>query len=226
MLTFLQIYDDSKNKMKEEFVYQFCYLFLLLYMHLMHSQTDVCSPIVIDEKKIIKGEQHLHVVQDINLENVPMKKVISYMMKTPSDKAIASFEHMTLETKLMFLKNMNIRQYEWFLFEVSEQQWRSMWQRLPEDQKKVIPPTVQVQLKMICAVWRACSSGDLFWNPGKNKEADAKDIAFFRDKALRSLRHFKTDDPNDVNMDIKQEVFYQALHNYFQKKKLELLHAL
>ena len=207
-------------------MYQLYSLLLLLYMGITYAEIEVRKPIVIDEKKVIKGEQKMYITQDANLDDMPMKKIISYMMKIPSDKVITSFERMTLETKLMFLKGMNIRQYEFFLFSISDHQWQSMWQRLPEEQKKIIPPTVEIQKKMICACWRALSSGDLFWTPGKNKESEAKDLEYFRDKALACLKKFKTDDPNDVNMDIKQQVFYQALDNYFQKKKLELLHAL
>lgn len=201
------------------------YLYCLL-IFTVHADASTGKPITIDEKKVFKGEQQMHISQDVNLDEVAMKKIIGHMLKISSSRAMISFERMTFETKLIFLKSMNIKQYEMFLFDVSEKQWQDMWQRLPEEQKKVIPPTVEIQLKMICACWRALSSGDLFRTPGEKKEADAKDIPFFRNKALGCLKRFKTDDLNDVNMDIKQEVFYQALHNYFQKKKLELLHAL
>lgn len=207
-------------------MYFFYFLFLTWCVYQLSAHQDLSKSVIIDEKKLIKGEQQLNISQDVNLDEQPMKKVISYMMKASSDRVINHFERMTLETKLIFLKSLNIRQYEWFLFGVSEEQWKDMWQRLPEEQKKVIPSTLEVQLKMICACWRACSSGDILWNPGKKKEAYVKDIPFFRNKALRALKNFKTDDLNDFNMDVKQEVFYKWLDNYFQMKKLELLHAL
>lgn len=173
-----------------------------------------------------QGQQKMHITDHtVDLDSLLMKKMVSYIMWAPSNKVEQAFEAMTLQRKLMFLKRMNIHQYGWFLFAFSEEQWHAMWQRLPCKQQQVIPPTRCEQLCMIRDCWLACSGGDVIWHAGGTRDPLARDLPFYRNRALERLHSFKTDDLDKRNMEYRQAVFYQWLHNYFDTRRLKLLKA-
>lgn len=178
------------------------------------------------DKLAAQGEQKMRITdRAVDIDQLSMKKVVSYMMWAPPDKVAQAFEAMTLQTKLMFLKRMNIHQYGWFLFAFSDEQWSRMWQKLPTEQQRIIPATRLEQLQMLRDCWRACSGGDVMWYAGGARDPFARDLSLYRDKAMRRLESFKTDNLDKRNMEYRRAIFYQWLHNYFQANKLQLLRS-
>jgi len=192
-----------------------------------HIQTAECNAItkqLTEQKKLAQGEQKMKVTDDaLDLNTIPMKKAIRYMMWAPSKVVVQKFEQMSLGSKCMLLKRMNIQQYGWFLLAFSEEQWSQMWQRLSEKEQRALPSTRLEQLKMVRDCWLACSGGDLLWYVEGSRDDLARDLPFYRNRALERLEMFKTNFLKRRDMKHKQAMFYQMLHNCFQVKKLQML---
>lgn len=196
-------------------------LIILLNVALFAGETPTLK------KQLIQGEQKMHLTDKFDVNEASLKKIISYMMWAPTDKVADTFIRMSLETKLLFLKRMNIHQYGWFLFAFSEEQWRHMWQQLPPEQQTIIPATKLEQLKKIRNSWQACSGGDIIFFAGGPRDPQARDLSLYRNRALSRIENFKTEYVNEFHDVYKKKViFYRWLNGHFQAQKLKMLKAL
>ncbi len=172
----------------------------------------------------VKGRQETRVSQETDLSSCSTQELVQFMMWASDDRVRNSFANMPLQAKLVLLKEMNIQQYGFFLHAFSDDQWRRMWQKLPQQEQRIIPQTKLEQLKMIRDVWCACSSGDIGHYASAKGDEKARDLSLWRDKALKTIgQYFNVQRPYAVGVEKKEKIFYQWLDNTFKTKKMELL---
>lgn len=175
----------------------------------------------------MQAEQKTTITNDINFNDLPVKKVIEHLIDGPSDKVLTIFAQLSLQTKKIVLKEMTIEQYEWFLFAFSEEQWGQMRQKLPEVERRALPVTKVAQLIAIRDAWADCASGDpTRHNQGKRHDG-AADMLWWRNVALENASSMLRESVRmPVHINIKKARFEQWLQSQFMAKKLRLLKEL
>lgn len=200
-----------------------CMLCIIYCMQADENNHPNIEKLIKKQNHQLKGQQEIRITENTDLSACSVPELIQYMMWISADQVRSTFVDMPLQAKRVFLKQMNIKQYGWFLFAFSGEQWHHMWKKLPKNQQKTIPPTKLEQLKMIRDVWLACSSGTISYYACAKGNEHAKDLPLWRDRALKTIEHLKVHHPNRVELEERERIFYKWLDNQFQAKKLKLL---
>lgn len=175
----------------------------------------------------MQAEQKTTITNDINVNDLPIKKIIEHLVEGPSDKVLDIFARLSLQTKKMVLKQMSIEQYEWFLFAFSEEQWNQMRQRLSDAERKALPANKVAQLIAIRDAWADCASGDPSRHAQGKRHDRAADMLWWRSVALENASSMLRESIRmPVHINIKKARFEQWLENRFMAKKLRLLKEL
>jgi hypothetical protein len=186
------------------------------------SQKDLSKQI-----PAMQAEQKTTIHNDVNVNELPITKIIEHLVEGPSDRVLDIFSQLSLQTKKMVLKQMSIEQYEWFLFAFSEEQWSQMRQRLSKVEKEFLPATKVAQLVAIRDTWAACASGDILRHAAGKCSDRVVDLPVWRNLALKRASGLKLETlKTPVHIGTRKARFRQWLQNQFIAKKLRLLKEL
>lgn len=175
----------------------------------------------------MQAEQRMNITNDVKFNDLPVKKIIEYLVDGPSDKVLDIFVQLSLQTKRMVLKEMTIEQYEWFLFAFSEEQWGQMRQKLSDVERRALPVTKVAQLIAIRDAWADCASGDPTRNVRGKRYDGAADMLWWRNMALENVSSMLLESiRSPVHINVRKARFEQWLQNQFMAKKLRLLKEL
>ncbi len=148
------------------------------------NQNPIIQNLFMAKGKELRGQQEMSSFLKDDPTKYVGKKLIEYMMWCPKEKLQEVFAHMPLQAKRVFLKQMNIKEYDWFLLAFTEGQWGNMWQRLSKDQQKIIPRTKLEQLKIMRDSWLESVGINACF---RKKDPEGRDIMEWRAWAVSAL---------------------------------------
>ncbi len=208
-------------------------LCIIQWLQAGENQNSIIQKLIKGKGIGLRGQQEMSSFLQDDPTRYTGKQLVEYMMWSSSEKVQKVFAHMPLQAKRVFLKQMNIKEYDWFLLAFTEKQWEQMWQRLPKDQQKIIPCTKLEQLKIMRDTWLESVGIDAWF---RKKDSEVRDVIMWRTRAVSVLIQdymFLRTFPINVAAILFRDSFEQVLrkhnntvNNIFHNKLLTMLKEL